>query len=355
VTSAHPLVVFPWLPPPGVPRTHDTHGSMDTSMSMEHPSHTVSAAASLATTRNASPDQGSVVKREEAGTVNPASGRRRKYDIKYKGVYACKVSGGNYWQAQISVNGTTHHLGVFASPHEAARAYDEQARMLGRRLNFEDNTHTVAYGFPAPVSGQPAIAHAQAVFPGAPMVCGVPAAPSPAPGIAPMHIGAPSFVHVQQKPQPAPAAAAPASLGQHPHAPVPADAVTSLGAGSAFGFLSQAAAIVASTSGGGVDTRPHSTQQPAAHDAPPAPAAMPRGDPSWVGIPLGENEIQAFWRGAGSAGMHSTSTKAAPSSGDHLDGPLWQALSTMEDACESPGHCMQLDMDDSPMLFHHLA
>ncbi|KAJ1639349.1 hypothetical protein T492DRAFT_937702 [Pavlovales sp. CCMP2436] len=62
--------------------------------------------------------------------------KRRKYDIKFKGVYACRVSGGNYWQAQISIYGNTHHLGVFSTAEEAGRAYDEQARALGRKLNF---------------------------------------------------------------------------------------------------------------------------------------------------------------------------------------------------------------------------
>jgi hypothetical protein len=62
--------------------------------------------------------------------------KKRKYDIAFKGVYACLVSGGNYWQAQISIHGNTHHLGVFSTPEEAARAYDDHARPLGRKLNF---------------------------------------------------------------------------------------------------------------------------------------------------------------------------------------------------------------------------
>ena len=50
--------------------------------------------------------------------------KKRKYDIAFKGVYACLVLGGNYWQSQISIHGNTHHLGVFPTPEEAARAYD---------------------------------------------------------------------------------------------------------------------------------------------------------------------------------------------------------------------------------------
>ena len=97
--------------------------------------------ASLAETRLASPANAII----GAG----ASGRRRKHDIKFKGVYSCRVSGGNFWQAQISVNGTTHHLGVFSSAVDAARAYDEQARIFGRRLNFEDPPIAApVYGYP---------------------------------------------------------------------------------------------------------------------------------------------------------------------------------------------------------------
>lgn len=65
--------------------------------------------------------------------------KRRKFGIKYKGVYACRESGRRLWQAQISISGNTHHLGVFSSPEEAARAYDAKAKLLGRRQNFQDS------------------------------------------------------------------------------------------------------------------------------------------------------------------------------------------------------------------------
>jgi hypothetical protein len=93
-----------------------------------------------ATTSNAQSDAHS----DQTGS----SRKRRKYDIKFKGVYACKVSGGNYWQAQISIYGNTTHLGVFRTAEEAGRAYDEQARALGRKLNFPNEDA------PPPKAGQ---------------------------------------------------------------------------------------------------------------------------------------------------------------------------------------------------------
>mmetsp|Transcript_49304 Transcript_49304/g.115352 ORF Transcript_49304/g.115352 Transcript_49304/m.115352 type:complete len:199 (-) Transcript_49304:268-864(-) len=76
------------------------------------------------------------VQSDERSDQTGSSRKCRKYDIKFKGVYACKLSGGSYWQAQISIYGNTHHLGVFSTAEEAGRAYDEQARALGRKLNF---------------------------------------------------------------------------------------------------------------------------------------------------------------------------------------------------------------------------
>lgn len=62
----------------------------------------------------------------------------RKYNIPYKGVF--KVGRGPLWQAQISVDGTTKHLGVFATMEDAARAYDARALELGRDTNFDYTT-----------------------------------------------------------------------------------------------------------------------------------------------------------------------------------------------------------------------
>mmetsp|Transcript_11906 Transcript_11906/g.27817 ORF Transcript_11906/g.27817 Transcript_11906/m.27817 type:complete len:244 (-) Transcript_11906:253-984(-) len=88
------------------------------------------------------------VQSDERSDQTGSSRKCRKYDIKFKGVYACKLSGGSYWQAQISIYGNTHHLGVFSTAEEAGRAYDQQASSLGRKLNFPN------YDAPPPRSGQ---------------------------------------------------------------------------------------------------------------------------------------------------------------------------------------------------------
>lgn len=55
---------------------------------------------------------------------------KRKTSVsKYKGVTPCKRSNGKLWIAQIAPNGKRMFLGRFSSEEEAAKAYDEQAKI----------------------------------------------------------------------------------------------------------------------------------------------------------------------------------------------------------------------------------
>lgn len=208
--------------------------------------------------------------------------RARKHGIQYKGVYACRVSGG--WQAQISVNGVTHHLGVFTSAVEAAQAYDEQARLLGRRLNFEDPPPmSIAYGFPA--SG----------------------------GFA--------------RPGGYAAPIAPQAAGASGHAV----GMRSVG----VAWQEQHQQHQQSMSSAWPEQRLNQSQ----------PVQLQRLDleqqgrrppQEWVGVPLGEHEIAAFWRGAGSISLLAQQGVTAPQQQQQQPqylpplpqpmGPLWSSL-----------------------------
>lgn len=68
---------------------------------------------------------------------------RKDNETGYKGVSHEKRWGGNTWRARIQINGQREVLGYFASPEDAARAYDRAAKeIFGEfaHLNFLEST-----------------------------------------------------------------------------------------------------------------------------------------------------------------------------------------------------------------------
>lgn len=78
-------------------------------------------------------------------SMNTAHARTRPGRSGYRGVHW--RSRGSIWQAQIKVDYQKHHLGTFADPEEAARAYDRAAlAAFGEfaRLNFPEDRRDAA-------------------------------------------------------------------------------------------------------------------------------------------------------------------------------------------------------------------
>jgi thiamine monophosphate synthase len=48
------------------------------------------------------------------------------------------------WQAAIKVGGRSIHLGHFETEVAAAKAYDKEARVLGRKVNFKETFKQIA-------------------------------------------------------------------------------------------------------------------------------------------------------------------------------------------------------------------
>ena len=68
-------------------------------------------------------------------------GKTKFHSGKYKGVYDCGDSKTNPYTAKIQKDNTVYHLGHYATPEEAARAYDAKAKELHGEyayLNFPD-------------------------------------------------------------------------------------------------------------------------------------------------------------------------------------------------------------------------
>ncbi len=62
--------------------------------------------------------------------------RGQRFTSKYKGVSWHRA--GQKWRSQMYAGGTYTHLGLYDSEVEAAKKFDERARLMGRPVNFPD-------------------------------------------------------------------------------------------------------------------------------------------------------------------------------------------------------------------------